>query len=97
MPLQEVATTEFDWCGITIEVMYTRNWLNGFAHHIAVRAGEPLSITATGYKSHFVASESEIEMEDVLKFLISWLDDAANSRSWQIEVDRKRQGDLFDL
>lgn len=97
MPEQDVEETEFDWCGITIEVRYTKNWLNGLAHHIEVRAGEPLSITATGYKSHFVSSDAEIDMRDVLDFLVTWLDDAAQSRSWQDEVDRKRQGDLFDL
>ena len=97
MPSEGTETTELNWCGIDIEVRFTRNWLNGLAHHIEVRAGEPLSITATGYKSRFVTTDTEIELEDVLQFLISWLDDAVASRAWQEMIDKKRQGDLFDL
>ena len=96
MPCEGTETTELNWRGIDIEVRFTRNWLNGLARHIEVRAGEPLSITATGYKSHFVTADTELELEDVLQFLISWLDNAAVSRAWWEMIDKKRQGDLFD-
>lgn len=86
-----------DWAGISIEVKFTKNWMNGAAHHLEMRAGEALSITCTGYKSHFLPSGMDVDLGEILEFLIGWLDEAAHSREWQDHLERKRQGDLFDL
>ncbi len=95
--MSEAQAAKVEWAGIDIEVRFTENWLCGSAHHIELRANEPLSVTATGYKSHFVPSNVELDMDLVLEFVIGWLDEAAETHSWQDHLERRRQGDLFDL
>lgn len=94
---EEVHETELVWGGINIEVRFTQNWLNGTAHHLELRAGEPLSVTATGYRSHFFHTQEELSLEDVLAFVLAWLEEEAESRAWNEYLERSRQGDLFDL
>ena len=94
---EEQLSAEIEWEGIDIEVRFTRNWLNGTAHHIELRADEPLSVTLTGYRSHFIPSDQEIDFCYVFAFVAEWLDEAARCRSWQDHVERTRQGELFDL
>lgn len=85
------------WAGITIEVKFTRNWMAGIVHHLKFRADEPVSITETGYKSHFIPYDEDLQLDDVLDFVIAWLDEAGKERSWRDYVEAQRQGDLFDL
>ena len=97
MVVEEKHEARIEWAGISIEVTFTRNWLNGTAHHLELRADEPLSVTATGYRSHFFPAQAEMEFDFVLHWVTAWLDQAANSKEWQEHVKRQRQGDLFDL
>lgn len=94
---ERIETEAIIWSGITIEVKLTSNWLNGIAHHLELRAGEPLSVTATGYRSHFIPAGVELNFNDVIAFVTSWLEEEAQSRSWQKHVEQTRQGDLFDI
>lgn len=95
--MSETYSADVEWAGINIEVRLTKNWLSGTAHHLELRADQPLSVTATGYRSHFISSAQEVDVAYVLEFVIAWLDEAAQSRDWQERVDQRRQGDLFDL
>ena len=94
--MREAQSAKVEWAGIDIEVRFTKNWLCGSTHHIELRANEPLSVTATGYRSHFVPSDVDLNMDLILAFVIDWLDEAAEKREWLDHLDRKRQGDLFD-
>ena len=94
---EERYETQIEWAGITIRICLTRNWLNGTAHHLEIRADEPLPITTTGYRSHFLPTDLEVDREDVVAFLNNWLETAAQSQEWQNHLERKRQGDLFGL
>jgi hypothetical protein len=94
---EETQGASLQWAGIDIEVRFTKNWLNGTAHHLELRAGEPVSVTATGYRSHFLPAEMDVDLDFIFAFLIDWLDEAARSRDWQDYLERSRQGDPFDL
>lgn len=89
--------TTIAWNGITIQLRLTRNWMNGMAHHLELRASEPLPVTETGYRSHFFGASDDADLDEVITFVLNWLDDAAEHRSWQDFQERYRQGDLFDL
>lgn len=88
---------EIIWAGITIEVKFTQHWMSGVVHHLELRADEPVSITETGYKSHFIPYDQELCLTDVIEFVVAWLDKEGQSRSWREYVEAQRQGDLFDL
>lgn len=92
----KIQTSEIIWAGITIEVRFSKNWMSGIVHHLELQADKPVSITETGYKSHFIPYDETLHLDDVLKFVVSWLDEAAQSRSWREYVETQRQGDLFD-
>ena len=93
----ERPSTIIEWRSIVIELRLTPNWMNGLAHHLELRASEPLPITETGYRSHFLATSDSADLDEVIAFILSWLDDAAEDKSWQDCQERRRQGDLFDL
>lgn len=89
--------TQIEWSGIQIEITFTRNWLSGTSHHLELRANEPLSVTATGYRSHFFPAEPEMDFEFVIHWVVTWLAEEVASREWQDYLEQQRQGDLFDL
>ena len=95
--MAETYSADVEWAGINIEIRLTKNWLCGTAHHLELRADQPSSVTSTGYRSHFISADIDVDIEYVLQFVIDWLNEAAQSREWQDHVDQKRQGDLFDL
>lgn len=92
-----VQTSEIVWAGITIEVKFTRNWMSGIVHHLELRSDEPVSVTETGYKSHFIPYDEDLRLCDIIAFVVSWLDKAADTKNWRDYVEAQRQGDLFDL
>lgn len=90
-------TVIIDWSGIPVAVSFSRFWLGNDMHHIEVRADQRLPITETGYRSHFYHGPDDMTLESAATFIVSWLDDAANNKSWLSYVEARRQGDLFDL
>ena len=94
---EQKQAAQIDWRVITIEINLTANWLNGTAHHLELRADQPLPVTETGYRSHFLGVEEAIDIETVQAFVIGWLDEAAETKAWRDAEERRRQGDLFDL
>lgn len=84
-----------EWDGLTIEVRLCRNWLNGSYDHLELKCAEPLPVTSTGYRSRFIPSADAPGDEDVLSFVVSWLDHAAENPHWQKYIQASRQGSLF--
>lgn len=87
------------WQGTEIEVRYTpRKW--GVIAHLEVRSiapeGAPLSITETGYRSHFhPVGTIEAHGGDVVGQVTAWLDEEAAKPAWLAYIQRSRQGELF--
>ncbi len=88
-------TLTIEWEGITVSISHKSNWLNTGYDHIELRAGERLSVTQTGYRSHFMSPDELAEFEGVEDFVRQWLDDAAQSKEWQSHVSASRQLSLF--
>jgi hypothetical protein len=95
----EPQTYRFHWQCIEIEATYTPlKW--GVIAHLEIRsitpAGARLSITSTGYRSHFHQPGTiEAHGGDVVAQAVAWLDEEANSPEWQAYVAASRQGELF--
>ena len=85
------------WQGREIEISFTANWLGGTAHHIELRCDRLLPVTETGYKSHFLPADPDLDLDMVVVLVRSWLNEAAESKSWKRAEEADRQGDLFDL
>ncbi|WP_182913895.1 hypothetical protein [Sphingobium terrigena] len=82
----EPQTYRFAWQGIGIEATYTPlRW--GVIDHLEIRSveprGAPLSISSTGYRSHFHQPGTiEAHGGDVVAQIVSWLDDEAGKPDW---------------
>ncbi|MFW8594703.1 hypothetical protein [Cribrihabitans neustonicus] len=71
------------WRGIELNITYTPNWL-GMADHIELRFDPRFSIpvSATGYRSHFIAVGSVAEYGGALAYVTDWLDCEAKRVGW---------------
>lgn len=79
------------WQGIAITVSIKKNWLNTEHHHIELRAEQPLPMTKTGYRSHFMPAASFHSFESLEQMVRLWLDETAKSKEWiKAEEDRKQ-------
>lgn len=94
-----------DWQGITLSVSYDAEYL-GFARgsecavaHLQVEAVHPqhapLSITETGYRSHFIHPSAIDDAGGTTAFVIAWLDEAARSPAWRKRQNAAQQLSLF--
>lgn len=84
------------WQGQLLGVRYTPVWWQMTEYavaHLEVRAGKPLPITGTGYRSHFI--QNPPDDFDPLGYVAAWLEDAAGDPAWQAQQERDRQGCLF--
>ncbi len=88
-------TVEIQWQGIAVTIHVARNWLNTGFHHIEVKANQSLSITNTGYRSHFMPPAELEQCETVEAFVRDWLNDAALAKQWQDYLAAQRQLRLF--
>lgn len=90
-----------DWQGIAVLVRWCPEWLGENAEHqiahleIIAENKSPLSITETGYKSHFIDREAVEEMGGPVAYALAWLDDAAHSPDWKAKQEALRQLSLF--
>ncbi|WP_108813247.1 hypothetical protein [Loktanella sp. Alg231-35] len=83
------------WSEFSILVEYQWQWLNSGNWHIQLRCDEPLPVTQTGYRSIFVA-DAELDGEtDIRAFVVTALDEAAQSKAWQMHMVERRQLSLF--
>jgi hypothetical protein len=88
---------EIIWDGVTIEIGWAPEYFsigNGKTMgHLEVRSiapeREPLPITETGYRSHWIAPEELDELGGPLNFVEVWIDHEAQSQGW-IECKAKR-------
>ena len=86
-----------NWRGTAITVRHCRNWSSAFdtVQHIEVIAErkEPLPITESGYRSHFVMGDEQLAEFDgcPVAYVVAWMDHTAKSKKWQ----PKLQGELF--
>ena len=55
----------------------------------------PLSITETGYRSHFLSPLELINDGGPVTFVTAWLDREAMGKTWQKRHTARQQGDLF--
>lgn len=89
----------FVWQGIEIEAVYAPRKFGVVAHlEISSVSPEraPLSITNTGYLSHFhEPGNVEAKGGDVVAQVIAWLDEEATSPELQRYREASRQGELF--
>ena len=101
--LDEYTSYETLWQGRTITIRYNPNWLGGIkgmqTQHIEIKSSdnEPLPITETGYRSHFLNGTEALAdfNHDPVRFVLAWLDTAAESKTWQDYEKQSRQGSLF--
>ena len=93
-----------NWQGIALEIRFERNWLGSppsefHPSHLEIQTTaperEPLPITETGYRSHFVAAEDIDEAGGPVPYVTAWLDHAANSKEWKARAEAQRQLSLF--
>jgi len=93
-----------EWQGIGLEIRHCPRWFGSerddfLTQHIEIRSDGRvvLPITETGYRSHFLnGAEALAEFDhDPVAFVLWWLDDAAQSKEWQAQVEASRQGSLF--
>ena len=93
-------TTMLLWNGIKIMVTHTPGYFNpptGQIDHIElhVENKQPLPITPTGYKSHFL-HEAQLEpYGSALAFVQAWLDHEAQCPAWKKAFAASKQLSLF--
>lgn len=83
------------WEGIAIALSHKIAFLGGPYDHIELRAPEPLPVTTTGYRSHFIMPEELALFGGPEAFVRQWLDDAAQNEEWQEHLRQRRQLSLF--
>ena len=94
---RSIETHAATWHGIELEIRYEPVWLD-LKHSVAhlevctTRPDhEPLPITETGYRSHFIHGEELAEHGGPVSFVTAWLEHEAKSEGWQMQ----RQMSLF--
>ena len=87
--------TMLEWHGHAVAITFTRNWLKTGYHHIEIRCADPLPVTETGYRSHFIQNGELEQFDGPEDFVHQWLDEAAQSKSWKQHVEDSRQLKLF--
>ncbi|MEI4195898.1 hypothetical protein [Roseovarius sp. E0-M6] len=100
-----MSTTEtyrIDWEGIALSVRWTPQWLGididgQQVAHLELISDErvPLSMTETGYRSHFTSRELVETEGGPVAFVKKWLDVEAMSDEWKAHEDAARQLSLF--
>ena len=84
------------WHGLEITVEVSRNWLNTDHHHIEIHCREPLPITNTGYRSHFMLADEFEALPSLEEFVRSWLESESHSKNWK-QIWTHRQQLSFGL
>lgn len=89
----------FTWRGVQLSATHTPNYISAGWSHVELRVlkpkGVPVSITETGYRSHFLDETDLIAAGGPAAFFRAWLDREATSKAYAKAVARWRQLDLF--
>lgn len=97
-PTEHYETT---WRGIAIRIAFAPVSFGGSENYrvshfdIETDAREPLPITETGYRSHFLPPDEVEDAGGPVAYVVAWLDHAAQSPDWKRREDEMRQGSLF--
>ena len=52
--------TEIVWKGIAVSITLTKHAFGEMFDHVELRAGKPLTVTQTGYRSHFQPTDPDL-------------------------------------
>tara|TARA_B100000745_G_scaffold248580_1_gene170618 strand:+ start:3557 stop:3844 length:288 start_codon:yes stop_codon:yes gene_type:complete len=85
------------WRDVPIEITFTRHVFGQNFDHVELRAPQPLPVTQTGYRSHFMPHDPDLDLDRLKTWVIAWLDEKSQDKSWRDWVQRSKQGDLFEL
>lgn len=92
-------TYKIVWRGILLVIRHELDYLwKGTSHieiHVVRPKHEPIPLTETGYRSHFIDTLELVNAGGAVTFVIAWLDREASSKAWQKRDVARRQGDLF--
>ncbi len=78
--MDDIETLELSWQGLEIHVSIEYRWLNSDHHHIEIHCREPLPMTNTGYRSHFLVKDAFAQFESLEAFVLQWLVEASKSK-----------------
>ena len=90
-----------DWEGIALLIKWCPSWYGasgGFQiAHLEIHSADrqPLPMTETGYRSHFIDKEAVEALGGPVAFTRAWLDQEAASPAWKAHVSASRQLSLF--
>lgn len=89
-------TFTLTWEGRRLTIEHREAWIAG-ADHLAIQSEdrEPLPITETGYRSHFLSGEELAARGGPVAYVETWLNDAARTSEWKAYVAASRQLSLF--
>ena len=81
------------WNGLDIRVTFSREKEPSYINfvHIEIRCKEPLPMTNTGYRSHFMQAEAFAEYDSLEVFIAAWLEEAAQSKDWKQIWEARQQ------
>lgn len=88
---------EIEWQGISITISHRKDYPIVDFHHIEVKADQPLPMTETGYKPHFLPNEALSGFDGVVDFISQWLEATCQSKEWRAHMESLRQPSLFDF
>lgn len=98
-PTEEHSTI---WEGIALQITWCPGWFQSkrvdySVAHLEVRSetGEPLPISETGYRSHFLPREAVEEYGGPVQYVTAWLGHEGASANWQNYIRERRQLSLF--
>lgn len=101
---KEYQTLTIEWRKVAITVRHCKDWSKGHFNINGTRMthteiinidNDPLPITSTGYKSHFMDSTHLDNYDGILDYVTQWLDHEAQSKQWKAYVVDKSQLKLF--
>lgn len=79
------------WNDMKIEVKVQLNWLGHDYAHLEVRCAQPLPITSTGYRSHFMSMNDLGGWTCPSDFVLAWLEEASQSKDWKLKWQKRQQ------
>lgn len=90
-------TSQTDWRGVTIRIVFRkRRWNSDFDHlEITAMNDAEIPITETGYRSHFLPGGIVEEHGGPEAYALAWLDHEAEKDDWKQKIDAAKQLCLF--
>lgn len=90
------------WEGIALQITWCPGWFQskhvGYSvAHLEVRSktGEPLPISNTGYRSHFLPREAVEEYGGPVQYVAAWLTHEGANAEWQKYIQERKQYTLL--